>query len=99
MEVIIYTRKCFTCGERLGFHGFHIAVLSQETKAFDDLIEEMWENPIFVIECCKCYGYRTIADYVEKRIANRPYKCSECGDGINNKGLCYVCYFDKKAKE
>lgn len=50
-------RRCFTCGSIIHYRNFAIGShnkVQREHFTFE-MIKEIWENPIFVINCCKCY--------------------------------------------
>ena len=64
-------RTCYKCSKPLYFHqfmfGFHNK--SQREHFTLDMLLEIWENPIFVIECCSCFFSLNFHDEIE-RIAN-----------------------------
>ena len=51
------TRQCYKCGQKLYFSGFvQTVTLYGEMEYFGlDFLEEIWMNPLFVIECCWCF--------------------------------------------
>jgi len=79
-------RFCFKCGGVLNYFDFHISASTKHKKIFKlEILEEIWENPIFVLLCCRCY-----------REEYSLMRCVKCGIGIgvfhNIKSLCLDCY-------
>ena len=90
MIAIDEKRQCYSCGRPLDYHQLYLTYHMQNLKKIfnDDMLYDIWTNPIFVIKCCICH-----------RVDNRPYKCSKCGHGIEDldlNGLCYLCFWDEK---
>jgi len=57
-------RRCYKCGRALFYRGFYKkASFWNIPNGFErEIIEEMWENPIFVLECCWCFKDVSFAD-------------------------------------
>ena len=91
-------RHCFSCNKEIKIFSYYMMThLSLYKRRFGSkLMIEIWDNPIFVINCCDCHSKINIGRVLRKRLEQRPHKCTECGDGIIKAGLCYSCYFKKK---
>ena len=86
-ELYKIPRFCFKCEHRLSYGDFQIsASIRQKREIFRwEILDEIWENPIFVLLCCRCY-----------REEYSPVRCEKCGIGIgrltNIKDLCINCF-------
>lgn len=50
-------RECYTCGRIIGWIGFlNAAECNNDLEKFGlDLLKEIWDNEIFVLNCCTCH--------------------------------------------
>ena len=69
---MIDIRRCFTCLKLMHYRNFVVGNHNhvQREHFTSEMIKEIWENPIFVIKCCRCfYGEEYITEQIE-RLAN-----------------------------
>jgi len=60
MIAIDENRRCYSCTTPLGYYQYYLTYHLQDlVKVFnDDMLDEIWKNEIFVIECCTCHKIR-----------------------------------------
>lgn len=59
-------RRCYKCGRKIYYRGFYRkACFWNVPIGFEkELIEEIWENPMFILECCYCFaGFSYIGNF------------------------------------
>ena len=51
-------RRCCSCGRKIYYRGFYkkACFWNVPNGLEREMIEEIWENPIFVLECCYCFA-------------------------------------------
>ena len=47
------TRQCYECGKKIFQGSFYLQGWVKGVKL--DILDMIWENPIFVIKCCECF--------------------------------------------
>ena len=83
-------RFCFKCGHLLRYYDFLISASIRQKSEIckEEILEEIWENPIFVLLCCRCY-----------REEYSPMRCQKCGIGIGRlssiRSLCMSCFSEE----
>ena len=66
---MIDIRQCFTCGCIIHYRNFILGSHNkvQREHFTSEMIKEIWDNPIFVLKCCKCfYGNESYIEQIER---------------------------------
>jgi len=67
-------RHCHTCGRVMKYHEFFPSACNDLSKFGYEMIDEIWENDIFVINCCACHrGCSDAVDSLAHAVWNYEY--------------------------
>lgn len=55
MELYEKLRFCYICGRKMDWGNFFANGLRKDGFNLE-MLEEIWRNPIFILECCWCFN-------------------------------------------
>ncbi len=71
---MIVKRECYKCGQLIFYDPF-MFMNSRFEKMLDPiLLHQIWINPMFLLECCWCFGGRTSPMAFMKELKRKGYK-------------------------
>ena len=59
-------RSCHNCGRYIYWNGFTLMALIEDQEFLgNNMLETIWNNPIFVIECCWCFNDMPVPEWAK----------------------------------